>query len=354
MDNNIFWGRGLRSHFANIIYERFVKSNWFTYTNVMEDYLGRALDMSISKYDEYLELKKTFSELRKIILNKYPGSIEEEKNSRSKIFRYIGEDKDPLAYMKMVKVINSVNEYWKFCQDSAGFFPMPWLEYFFKDCKDLLKIKKRKDKGEQILMSDANRGLINIEHLPRLYEFIKNKQVIELDYKPYNEEAMHLVFHPQFLKEYNGRWHLLGHADGREPEWAFNLALDRIVGIIRENYKVPYKHAPKGFYNKYFADLVGVSHTEGHEAKHIRIRAHNLSIFKLRETKLLHHSQHTTIEFGEHEDGTYGEFEVFVEVNNEFIGAVLQMGAGLEVVSPADVRQIFAERINELQQRYKV
>lgn len=352
-NRNIFFGDSLRSQLADKVYERFIGGNWFTYKNVMEDYDPKELDTSISKCNKYGELKKAFRAVISLIRQKYPESIEEEGNNRSKRFRYTGDDKDPLADVKNAKVINSLKLYWEFCQDSAGFFPMSWLEYFFINCKDLLKIKERKSHGKQMLISSANSNLANINLLPCLYEHIKNRQVIELDYKPYNEDAMHLVFHPQCLREYNGRWHLLGHAEGRTPEWSFNLALDRITGKIRKSRGIEYMSAPNGFYDNYFADIVGVTHTEGGKPQQIRIRAHDLYLFKLTETKLLHHSQHTVKPFGTYEDGTYGEFEVRVEVNNEFIGTVLRMGAGLEVVSPADVRQTFAQRAEELQQRYK-
>ena len=57
--------------------------------------------------------------------------------------------------------------------------------------------------------------------------------------------------------------------------------------------------------------------------------------------------------FGVHEDGEYGEFLVSVEVNNEFIGRILQMGAGLEIVAPEGVRNEFKERVANLADLYK-
>ena len=48
---------------------------------------------------------------------------------------------------------------------------------------------------------------------------------MEIDYKPFDEESVTLLFHPHYLKEYNGRWHLFGHAGGREPKLAITLQL---------------------------------------------------------------------------------------------------------------------------------
>ena len=79
--------------------------------------------------------------------------------------------------MRNAKVIRDLKQYWNFCQNSAGFFPTSWLEYFFKDSLDLLEIKTKQRKGEQVLSTNLDRMLTNIDLLPVLYESIigKNK-----------------------------------------------------------------------------------------------------------------------------------------------------------------------------------
>lgn len=76
-------------------------------------------------------------------------------------------------------------------------------------------------------------------------------------------------------------------------------------------------------------------------------------IYKLTETKPIHRTQIVVTPWGEHEDGTYGEFSLEVEVNNEFIGSILQMGAGLEIISPNKIREIFIKRIGDLAKLYE-
>jgi predicted DNA-binding transcriptional regulator YafY len=255
--------------------------------------------------------------------------------------------------MKNAKVINNLRQYWKFCQDSAGFFPQSWLDYYFHDCVDLLQINEKKIKGEQVISASLDRIHKNIEFLPFVYEAIINKRVLEIDYKPYDEEQVTLLFHPHFLKEYNGRWHLFGHAEGREPENGYDLALDRIQSRPREKDKMEYIAAPPMFYQNRFEDMVGVSHMENPIIDDIIVRAHSFYIFNLLKTKPLHRHQDVKNEFGEYEDGVYGEFIVHVEVNNEFIGRILQMGAGLEIRAPKEVRDLFCERVRALGDLYK-
>lgn len=352
--NNIFDGDSYYAIFAQISYKLLISRKWITNADIMANYMGlkstHDLPYPISKCDHVKELIKALSKVKEIIGHSY---FEVDGNNRNKRFRYIGKDDDPLAEMRNAKVISNLKQYWQFCQDSAGFFPTSWLEYFFKDSRDLLDIKSKRQKGEQVLSASLDRMLTNIDLLPSLYIAITNKQVLSIEYKPYEEETRILVFHPHFLKEYNGRWHLFGHAENMLPEYGYNIALDRIVNKPRELYKYEYVAAPNGFYNKFFNDIVGVSHQADSKVEDVRIRAHSLYIFKLTETKRIHHTQETVVPFGKHEDGEYGEFSVLVEINNEFIGRILQMGAGLEIVAPDNVRKIFKQRVEKLAELYK-
>ena len=356
--NNIFEGDSYHALFAQVTYKRLMSRKWVTYADIMADYLGlkssKELTCNVSNCDNYGELKKAFRDIRKAIIEKVgDGCFEDEGNNRNKRFRYIGMENDPLADMRNAKVINNLRQYWKFCQDSAGFFPKSWLEYFFKDCQDLLEMRARKQKGQQVISASLDRILANIEYLPMLYEAIVNKQVLEIDYKPFGGEQETLIFHPHYLKEYNGRWNLFGHAEDHSPENGYNIPLDRIQTKPREKSKIEYIPAPSMFYEQFFKDIVGVSHTKNAAQYEIVIRAHTYYIYKLTETKPIHQPQEIITPWGEHEDGTYGEFSIHVEVNNELIGRILQMGAGLEIVSPLEVRDLFTQRVKYLAKLYE-
>jgi hypothetical protein len=357
--NNLFDGDSYKAQFAIVTYRWLMSLRWVTYADIMADYNGvskEELPVNLSNCDGYGELKKVVGTLKKAIAEKLEKNVDEcfeyDGNNRNKRFRYIGTDDDPLADMRNAKVINNLRQYWKFCQDSAGFFPKSWLEYFFHDCQDLLDIKAKRQKGEQVISSSIDRILTNIEYLPQLYEAITDKMVLEIEYKPYDEEQVTLLFHPHYLKECNGRWHLFGHAEGRYPEFGYDIALDRLQAKPRERNKVKYIPAPKHFYDEFFKDIVGVSHMKDANKEHIIIRAHEHYIFKLIDTKPLHQSYEVLKPYGVYKDGIYAEFSVDVELNNEFIGRVLQMGAGLEVMSPDNVRDIFAKRVKDLAMHY--
>ena len=66
------------------------------------------------------------------------------------------------------------------------------------------------------------------------------------------------------------------------------------------------------------------------------------------DTKPLHHSYIIVKPYAQYNDGEYAEFSVDIEPNNEFYGRILQMGAGLEIVSPDYVRNEIAQRVHDL------
>lgn len=353
---NPFSGKKSYAKFAWTSYSHLITREWFSLADIMADHLklrdSSKLPFLVSKCDKYGELKKAFRDVVHLLEEKIgKGCIDTEGNNRCKRFRYIGGPDNPLEDLQNASAIKDLRTYAKFCEDSAGFFPSSWLDYFFEDTLDLLNIKRRRKLGNQYIVSSVDRELTNIECLPMLYEAIRDKRVLKIKYKSKEEP---LVFHPHILKEYNGRWFLFGHAVGEKPELAFNIALDRLVEFSEISpTKVQYIPAPKGFYSDFFKYKIGVSTNKDFKpAEPIIIRARNFRMYNLIETKKLHPSQTIVKPYGDYDEKRYGDFSIHVEVNNEFIGRILQMGAGLEVISPDWVRDEFKRRTSNMANLY--
>lgn len=365
MRKNPFEGNSSYAQFSRITYKRLMSRLWVTYADVMAEHQQLSsvhkLPCSVSKCVGYQDLKKAFADITDLIVQELGGgSLEKacaDDDRRQTKYRYVGPDDDPLADFRNARVIDDLKKYWQFCQDSEGFFPMPWLDYFFKDSRDLLDIKLKRSEGEHILSTDMDRQLTNIELLPFLYEAIHNKQVLEIDYKSFKEqdrEQSILVFSPHYLREFNGRWFLFGHAEGVRPYCGYNVAIDRIVNRPRQIEGIEYVPAPVHYYDKYFNNIIGVTHDrEFPEEEEVLIRVHTYYMYRLVETKRFHHSQKVVKPFGKYDDGEYGVFSLKIRVNNEFVGRVLQMGDALEIVSPERVRVKFRERILKMAKRYE-
>lgn len=174
---------------------------------------------------------------------------------------------------------------------------------------------------------------------------------MQFSYQRFGQEPFSLTFHPQYLKEYNGRWFVFGDAD-REPFKAYNVPLDRIVREISEVDDVEYIPAPKGFYQEFFKNIIGVTHEKEAKVEDVIIRTKNDYQHGLLLTKPLHHSQKETLSFGEHEDGDYGEVRLTIEPNRELQGRILLYGENLEVISPLSLREQIKEILRRQMQQY--
>ena len=352
---NIFAGFGLRSEFVNLIYNELMKRDFVSYADVLALYYKRPQGY----YDSYAcnsepgygELKKAFPEVLKALNKACPGCIEDNGQSKGKAYRYIGPNNDPLSEERKAVVQKSVEDYVAFCKASAGIMPASWFSAFFENTQLLLDTNREAKDGDMHINSSMEQNLTNIHLLPVFYKTISDKQVLRFAYQPFGQETFTLIFHPQFLKEYNGRWFVFGEAD-REPYQAYNVPLDRIVGEVNEVNDVEYIPAPKGFYQEFFNNIIGVTHEKGAKVEEVIIRTKTEYQHGLLLTKPLHHSQKETLPFGEHDDQWYGEVRLIIEPNRELRGRILLYGENLEVISPHSLREQIKEIIKQQMTQY--
>lgn len=366
MKHNIFEGGNYQAQFALLIYKRLMSREWISNADIMADFLscGSAdkLPANVTNCEGYGELKKAFGKIRKLLSAEAGECVSERGNLKNKEFCYIGEKHDPLADMvaaaAAAKYKKDLSDYYQFCQDSAGFFPSSWVEHFFDKTLDLFEIDRKKKQGKELIGSSVTRKHKNIEWLPFIYECIRDKKVLHVSYREKFQVQSTVTFHPHFLKEFNGRWHIFGgverYIDGmlvyKEGQ---NIPLDRIdkkPEILDDGTQ--YRTQDKIHYPRFFDDIVGTTHLKGASLyDEIVIRIHDEYMFGLITTKPIHHSQNTTMEFDKTKE--YGEVTMSLRPNNEFYGRVLQMGSDLEIVCPQEVREEIARRIVNMNNRYK-
>ncbi len=339
---NIFAGAGVRSEFVNLIYVELMKRDFVSYADILALYCKRPKGyydkMACNSELGYGELKKAFPEVLKALKMACPGSIEDNGQNKGIAYRYIGSDDDPLSEERKAVVQKSVEDYVSFCKASAGILPASWFSAFFENTQILLDTKREVEDGGLNIRTGLEQNLTNIDLLPVFNKAITDRQVLRFSYQRFGQESFELTFHPQYLKEYNGRWFVFGDAD-REPYKAYNVPLDRIVGEISEVDDVEYIPAEKGFYQNFFKNIIGVTHEKGAQVEKVVIRTKTEYQHGLLLTKPLHHSQKETLSFCEHEDGCYGEVTLTIESNRELRGKILAYGQYLEVMEPMSLRE---------------
>ena len=342
-NKNIFAGFGARSEFVNLIYTELMKREFVSYADILAIYCKRPKGYyekkACNSEPGYGELKKAFPEVLKALRSYDSYCIEDNgKVGKGRAYRYIGKKDDPLSEERKAVVQKSLEDYVAFCKASAGIMPTSWFSSFFENTQLLLDTNREEENGYGHIRSSLEQNLTNIHLLPVFYKAITDKQVLQFSYQRFGQEPFLLTFHPQYLKEYNGRWFVFGDAD-REPYKAYNVPLDRIVGEVSEVSDVEYIPAPKGFYQDFFNNILGVTHEKGAMVEEVIIRTKTEYQHGLLLTKPLHHSQKETMPFGEHEDGNYGELQLTVEPNRELRGRILLYGENLEVISPLSLRE---------------
>lgn len=347
---NVFVGFGVRSEFVNLIYSELMKREYVSYADILSLYHRRPKgyyeQKACNSEPGYGELKKAFPEVLRALEQVCSGCIEDNGKSKGKAFRYVGENDDPLAEERKAVEQKRLEDYVAFCKASAGILPASWFSAYFENTQLLLDTHREDESGMGHIRSSLEQNLTNIDLLPVFYKAITNKQVLRFSYQRFGQEPFTLTFHPQFLKEYNGRWFVFGEAD-REPYQAYNVPLDRIIGEVCEVNDVPYIPAPIGFYQDFFKNIIGVTHVKGAKVENVIIRTKTEYQHGLLMTKPLHYSQKETLPFGEHNGQCYGEVRLTIEPNRELRGRILLYGEGLEVIKPQSLRKQIIETISK-------
>ena len=354
---SIFAGVSIRTSFVYIVYEELMTRQYVTYADVLSKYLdNNKLDFNsvvLGVGKGYGQLRKAFPEVVQAIEKVCPGSIiDNGKRGKGRAYRYIGKSDDPLAEERKAIEQKSVEDFAAFCKASAGILPMSWFSFFFENTQILLDANRESKEGASYIKSGLDQILTNIHLLPVFYRAITDRQVLRFNYQPFGLDQFSLTFHPQFLKEYNGRWFVFGEAD-RQPFRAFNVPLDRIIGEISPVNDVDYIPAEKGFYQNYFKSIIGVTHEEGAKVEQVVIRTKSEYQHGLLLTKPLHQSQQEMLPFGEHDGQQYGEISLTIEPNRELRGKILLYGEYLEVVQPMSLRLQIKEVIMKQLQSYE-
>ena len=356
---NIFAGVGVRTTFVNILYDELMKREAVTLADIMcikrrlpKGYYDNNPKATLSKEMFYGDLKKASSEVVKALEHAIPGCIEDNgKIGKGKAFRYIGASDDPLAAERQAIEQKRIEDYVAFCKASAGILPSSWFSSYFENTQLLLDTNREVESGTSHIRSSLEQNLTNIDLLPVFNKAITNHQVLRFSYQRFGQEPFELTFHPQFLKEYNGRWFVFGEAN-REPFKAYNVPLDRIVGELTVVEDVDYTPAPKGFYQKFFKDIIGVTHEKDAKVETVVIRTKSEYQHGLMLTKKLHESQTETLPFGEHDGQWYGEIQLSIEPNRELRGKILAYGQYLEVMQPLILREQIKDILKKQIEQY--
>ena len=183
---------------------------------------------------------------------------------------------------------------------------------------------------------------------------------LRLTYSPSFRDSREHIFHPHYMRVYNGRQYVYGIYEREEENKGrpfVALPLDRIdnASLTRE---VDYRRGDTEYYEQQMRDIMGASpNFKDSRVLDVVLRTHNQTIHKLLLTKPYHHSIREIKPFTDELPGITpaqpGELTIHVQHTRELDNWILHYGAGIEVVIPEELRTHIAHIIDDMNKRYK-
>jgi len=188
---------------------------------------------------------------------------------------------------------------------------------------------------EQIISFEEQPNLKNIHYLQDLYECIKAKTVIKIQYQNYYaDKPVEKIIHPYLLKQYNQRWFLFGLDELNKR--IDNSPLDRIVSFKQTN--LLYIEKEKQQLINWFENIIGVTKQADSKPEIIRINVNKDRVGYI-ATKPIHHTQ-KRIKQKKNGDTV---FELKIIINKEFVSTLLSFGKDVVVQKPLKLKRLLEE-----------
>lgn len=178
------------------------------------------------------------------------------------------------------------------------------------------------------------------EWLGTLYAAVQQRQVQRMMYQPFGAtQPEEFLVHPYLLKQYNGRWFLIGQREGWQTSLSV-FALDRIRQL-QDDRQTFLPHT--GEVNHYFTNLIGVSILPHAEQAEVRLRFEQERLPYVL-TKPLHASQTLASDTN--------EIVLKVIPTRELVSVLLSYGGDVEVIAPAILRERLAQEVKRMTSHY--
>ena len=181
------------------------------------------------------------------------------------------------------------------------------------------------------------------EFLGELIDSALNHQPLNILYRTFAGNERTTIIHPYHIKQFNGRWFLIGLQEGSHGNYITNKALDRIVKFSRAH--VPFIPNADIDFNEYFKDVVGVTLPAEHPVPEEVLLRFDESRFPYVVNKPIHPSQET-------EDEQEHIIRLTVRPNKELEARIFSYGNQVEVLKPEWLRRQIAEKLQEILKKY--
>lgn len=191
-------------------------------------------------------------------------------------------------------------------------------------------------KSEKIVYFEDNKELTGIGFLGDIIKHAIAHEAIDVVYRSYRGHEEEYIFCPYCIKQFNGRWFMLGYEKkyGRFS----NFAIDRIRSFKLSKHS--FVENTSIDFDTYFNDIVGVTVPEENvPLQTVRLRFSSAR-FPYVVSKPIHNSQRIV-------DADNGIIELRVRRNKELDQKIFSYLPNVEVLAPSDYREEIAAAIRK-------
>lgn len=182
------------------------------------------------------------------------------------------------------------------------------------------------------------------EHFHVLLKAIKGRKVISIGYQKFGcNEATEVFVEPYALKEFEGRWYLIGNVT---PERRIKTyGLDRIYSFKVMSYKF---EKPTSGWNvqDYFKDYFGIFHDDDTEAEKV-VLSFSATQGNYIKTLPLHASQKVIVD-----NEKELRVEMFVHVTFDLVKAISSYANDVKVMAPASLKKEICKKYKDALLQY--
>lgn len=188
------------------------------------------------------------------------------------------------------------------------------------------------------------------ENFETVLDYILRHQPIEI--KQSGAKRPIARIHPYLLKNYNGRWFLIGKTLNPEPrpehpdEYYEDYSATPLHSIESiEPWNTKFIDPDMEDIQEYFDEFVGVTPDREHGAQKVYLRFDPLRYQKYVSTKPLSGSQKLVSKDSPYYDADKPVVELDIHCNRELVQQILSFGPDCEVLAPASLRQRVADAV---------
>ena len=214
-----------------------------------------------------------------------------------------------------------------------------WVDEIKTRLEASFQLKSR----EKIIEFEENPFLKGKEHIGVLYDAIVNKQILDIQYHPFNKpEPIQIRLNPYFLKQYNSRWFLFGRNE--EFNTISNLPLDRIIEINETQRH--FTDNDTWDFEEFFEDVVGVTVSQNGEPVKILLQI-SKNLWPYIESKPIHGSQKVKVKNDE-----IVIIELTLQINYELTSVLFAFGEDVKVLAPEELISKIKNKAEALLKNY--